>query len=104
MSNLFKKVTSTTSALVIAAAAMSSSLTAFAATNEFATYAEDLAAAGVINTQSSEAGYRLGDNITRGEMAKIAVSLADESAVECMGDVFTDVTATNGDLCGYIEA
>lgn len=104
MSNLFKKVTSTTSALVIAAAAMSSSLTAFAATNEFATYAEDLAAAGVINTQSSEAGYRLGDNITRGEMAKIAVSLADESAVECMGDVFTDVTASNGDLCGYIEA
>ncbi|MDD2745034.1 MAG: S-layer homology domain-containing protein, partial [Candidatus Gracilibacteria bacterium] len=31
-------------------------------------------------------------------------SLADESAVECMGDVFTDVSASNGDLCGYIEA
>lgn len=103
MSNLFKKVTSTTSALAIVATAMSSSLTAFAA-SEFAVNAEALAEAGVINTQSNEAGYRLGDNITRGEMAKIAVKLADESAVECAGNVFSDVTATMGDLCGYIEA
>jgi len=103
MSNLFKKVTSTTSAIAVVAVAMSSTLTAFAA-SEFAVNAEALATAGVINTQSSEAGYRLGDNITRAEMAKIAVKLADESAVECAGNVFSDVTAKMGDLCGYIEA
>ncbi len=103
MSNLFKKVTSTTSALAIVATAMSSSLTAFAA-SEFATFADSLAEAGVINTQSSEAGYRLGDNITRAEMAKIAVVLADDTAVECAGDVFSDVTSAQGDLCGFIES
>jgi hypothetical protein len=103
MSNLFKKVTSTTSAIAIVATAMSSSLTALAA-SEFAVNAEALAEAGVINTQSSEAGYRLSDNITRAEMAKIAVKLADESAAECAGNYFSDVTSALGDLCGYIEA
>jgi S-layer homology domain len=103
MSNLFKKVTSTASALAIATVAMGSTLTAFAA-SEFAMYAEELATAGVINTQASEAGYRLGDNITRAEMAKIAVKLADGAAAECAGNVFSDVTASLGDLCGYIEA
>jgi hypothetical protein len=67
-------------------------------------YAEELATAGVINTQASDAGYRLGDNITRAEMAKIAVKLADGAAAECAGNVFSDVTASLGDLCGYIEA
>lgn len=103
MSNLFKKVTSTASALAIATVAMGSTLTAFAA-SEFAMYAEELATAGVINTQASDAGYRLGDNITRAEMAKIAVKLADGAAAECAGNVFSDVTASLGDLCGYIEA
>lgn len=93
MSNLFKKVTSTTSALVIASMAMSSTSAAFAAASEFATYAEELATAGVITTQSSEAGYRLGDNITRGEMAKIAVGLAESEANECVDTIFGDVTA-----------
>ncbi len=103
MSNLLKKVTSTASVLAIATLAMSSTLTAFAA-SEFATYAEDLATAGVINTQAGEAGYRLGDNITRAEMAKIAVKLADGASAECVGNVFSDVTVSLGDLCGYIEA
>lgn len=103
MSNLFKKVTSTASAIAIASVAMGSTLTAFAA-SDFATYAEELATAGVINTQNSEAGYRLGDNITRAEMAKIAVMLAESEAVECVGDVFGDVTSSLGDLCGFIES
>jgi len=82
---------------------MGSSLTALAM-SEFAMYAGELADAGVIMTQSSEAGYRLGDNITRAELAKIAVNLSGETATECTGDIFKDVTASMGDLCGYVEA
>jgi hypothetical protein len=82
---------------------MGSSLTALAM-SEFAMYAGELADAGVISTQSSEAGYRLSDNITRAELAKIAVNLAGEEATECAGDVFGDVTSSMGDLCGYVEA
>lgn len=103
MSTLLKKVTSTTSAIALAVAAVSSTLTVSAA-SEFATFAEELATAGVINTQSTEAGYRLGDNVTRAEMAKIAVKLGQGEAAECAGNVFGDVTSSLGDLCGYIEA
>lgn len=103
MSTLLKKVTSTTSALAIVVSAVSSSLSV-SAMSEFGTYAEALATAGVINTQSTEAGYRLGDNVTRAEMAKIAVKLGQGEAAECAGNVFGDVMASLGDLCGYIEA
>lgn len=103
MSNLFKKVTSTASAIALVTVAMGSTLTAFAA-SEFAMYAEELSTAGIINTQNSEIGYRLGDNITRAEMAKIAVKLAESDAVECTGEVYSDVTSSLGDLCGFIES
>jgi S-layer homology domain len=103
MSSLFTKVASTASTLAIVTVAMGSSLTALAM-SEFAMHAGELADAGVITTQSSEAGYRLGDNITRAELAKIAVNLSGETATTCVGDVFKDVTSAMGDLCGYVEA
>ena len=103
MSSLFTKVASTASTLAIVTVAMGSSLTALAM-SEFAMYAGELADAGVIMTQSSEAGYRLGDNITRAELAKIAVNLSGETATTCTGDVFKDVKSSMGDLCGYVEA
>ncbi len=103
MSTLLKKVTSTVSVLSIAVAAVSSTLTVSAA-SEFAASAELVAQAGIINTQATEAGYRLGDNITRAEMAKIAVKLSGSEAGSCAGNVYSDVTSKLGDLCGFIEA
>lgn len=103
MASLFKKVTSTVSALAVVATAVGSTLTASAA-SEFATYADALAAAGIINTQTTEAGYRLGDNITRSEMAKIAVKLNGAEVVTATNTVFSDVTTAKlGDLAGYVE-
>lgn len=103
MSILLKKVTSTVSALTVVVASVSSTLTVSAA-SEFATYAEALAQAGVLNTQATEAGYRLGDNVTRAELAKIAVNLSGGESATCAGNVFSDVTSSLGDLCGYVEA
>ena len=101
MSNLFKKVTSTVSVLAIAASAMGATASVSAA-SEFLTYADMLAKAGVINSQT-EAGYRLGDNITRAEVAKIAVKLSGVEMYDCVGDVFSDVGPSLGDLCSAIE-
>lgn len=103
MSSLFTKVTSTASTLAIVTVAMGSSLTALAM-SEFAMYAGELADANVISTQASEAGYRLGDSITRAELAKIAVNLAGEMPTTCAGNVFGDVSVSLGNLCGYVEA
>lgn len=103
MSNFFKKVTSTVSVVAIVASAMSSTLVANAA-SQFAPYADALATAGIISKQTTEAGYNLGNNVTRAEMAKVAVNIKKAEVKECTGTVFSDVTATLGDLCGYVEA
>ena len=103
MSNLFKKVTSTISVVAIVASAMSSTLVANAA-SEFTPYADALATKGIIALQSTEAGYNLGNNVTRAEMAKIAVNLKKATVTECTGTVFSDVTSAIGDLCGFVEA
>lgn len=103
MASLFKKVTSTVSAFAVVATAVGSTLTASAA-SEFAAYADALAGAGIINSQTTEAGYRLGDNVTRAEMAKIAVKLNGAEVVTATDTVFSDVTTAKlGDLAGYIE-
>lgn len=103
MASLFKKVTSTVSALAVAASAVGSTITASAA-SEFAAYADALAVAGYINTQATEAGYRLGDNITRAEMAKIAVKLNGAEVATATDKMFSDVTTEKlGDLAGFIE-
>lgn len=103
MSNLFKKVTSTVSVVAMVASAMSASLVANAASS-FTPYADALATAGIIGKQTTEAGYNLGNNVTRAEMAKVAVNLKKAEVKECTGKVFSDVSATLGDLCGYVEA
>ncbi|MDP2104012.1 MAG: S-layer homology domain-containing protein, partial [Candidatus Gracilibacteria bacterium] len=103
MSNFFKKVTSTVSVVAIVASAMSSTLVANAA-NQFAPYADALATAGIISKQTTEAGYNLGNNVTRAEMAKVAVNIKKAEVKECTGKVFSDVSSALGDLCGYVEA
>ena len=95
----------TVSALSVFAVVASAMVPAFAAssTNEFASFADALANAGVISNQSSVDGYRLGDSITRAEMAKIAVNIKGTQVSTCSGNVFADVSDKLGDLCGFIE-
>jgi hypothetical protein len=101
MGNLLKKVTSTVSVLAIAASAMGATASVSAA-SEFLAYADMLAKSGVINS-TTEANYRLGDTITRAEVAKIAVKLSGVEMYDCVGDVFSDVGTSLGDLCSAIE-
>ena len=100
MANFSTKLASTVSAAAIVASSMSASLVS--AASEFLPYAEALAAKKVIN-QSTETGYRLNDQITRAELAKVAANLGGYTAVECTGKVFTDVNSSLGDLCTAIE-
>lgn len=102
MSNFFSKLTSTVSVVTLVAASTSTSLVA--AASEFLPYAEALADNGVITAQSTEAGYRLGDTVTRAELAKVTANLGGITPTECAGDVFSDVGTSLGDLCGYVEA
>jgi hypothetical protein len=103
MSNFSTKIASTASVVALVATAMSASLVS--AASEFLPYAELLADNSVIGVQTNEAGYRLGDAITRGELAKITANVGGLTAVEPTGTVFGDVSkASVGDLAGYIEA
>lgn len=102
MVNFSTKMTSTVSVVALLATTMSASLVS--AASEFLPYAEVLADNGVIGTQSTEAGYRLGDNLSRAEAAKIAANLGGYTPTSCAGDVYSDVNSSLGDLCGYIEA
>ena len=102
MGNFSTKLTSTVSMVALLASTMSVSLVA--AASEFLPYAEVLADNDVIGVQSTEAGYRLGATITRAELAKVTANLGGYVPTDCAGDVFGDVDAGLGDLCGYIEA
>lgn len=84
--------------------AVSTSASLVAAASEFLPYAETLADNGVITAQSSEAGYRLGDNVTRAEIAKVVANLGGIDPVACSGTTYSDVGSGLGDLCGYVEA
>ncbi len=84
--------------------AVSTSASLVAAASEFLPYAETLADNSVISAQSSEAGYRLGDNVTRAEIAKVVANLGGIDPVACSGTTFSDVGSGLGDLCGYVEA
>ena len=102
MSNFFTKLTSAVSVATLVT--VSTSVSLVSAASEFYDYAQVLADNGIIGSQSTEAGYRLGANITRAEMAKVVANLGAIDAVECTGTVFGDVGTGLGDLCGYIEA
>lgn len=101
MANFSKKIVSTVGAVSIVASTMSTSLVS--AASEFLPYAETLAANKVIGTQNTEAGYRLNDQITRAELAKIAANLGQYNKVSCTGNVYSDVKSDLGDLCEAIE-
>ncbi|HRI35714.1 MAG TPA: S-layer homology domain-containing protein [bacterium] len=105
--NALRKTVSAVSALAIVVSTMAPALSVNAA-SEFVPYADALANAGVVNKVASTDEYRLGDSLTRAEMAKVAINLKrlkDTSlALEnCTGTVFGDVDASLGDLCQYIE-
>ncbi|NRH20577.1 S-layer homology domain-containing protein [Candidatus Gracilibacteria bacterium] len=102
MSNFSTKIASTASVVALVATAMSASLVS--AASEFLPYAELLADNSVIGVQSNESGYRLGDTVTRAELAKITANLGGYTATECAGTTYGDVGASLGDLCGYIES
>jgi hypothetical protein len=102
MSNFFTKLTSAVGVATLVAVSTSASLVS--AASEFLPYAEVLADNGIISAQSTEAGYRLGNNITRAEIAKVVANLGGIEATACTGDVYSDVGAGLGDLCGYVEA
>ncbi|EKD66657.1 MAG: hypothetical protein ACD_49C00025G0001 [uncultured bacterium (gcode 4)] len=104
MSILLKKFTSVVSAAAIAFVAVAPSITN--AANGFAPYADALAKAKIITTQSNEAGYRLADSAMRQEVAAMMIALnkADTSAATCTGK-FSDVSATkpNSWVCKVVE-
>lgn len=102
MSNFSSKIASTVSVVALAATAMSTTLVS--AASEFLPYAEALAGNGVIGTQSTEAGYRLNDTITRAELAKVVANLGQLAPTSCVGTTYGDVNSALGDLCGYVEA
>jgi hypothetical protein len=95
-------MTSTVSIVTLLASTLSVSLVS--AASEFLPYAEVLADNDVIGAQTTEAGYRLGATITRAELAKVTANLGGYVPTDCAGDVYGDVDADLGDLCGYIEA
>lgn len=74
------------------------------AQNVFLPYAEKLAQSGVIDTPQTEDGFMLNKNISRAEMAKIAVKLRGNNVIGCVGNIYIDVSSSLGDLCSYLEA
>ena len=101
MANFSKKIVSTVSATAIVATAMGTSFVS--AASEFLPYAEALVTNKVIGAQSTEAGFRLNDQITRAELAKVAANLGQFTKVSCTGNVYSDVNSSLGDLCEAIE-
>jgi hypothetical protein len=102
MVNFSTKMTSAVSMVALVASTLSASVVS--AASEFLPYAQVLADNDVISAQSTEAGYRLGDTVTRAELAKVTANLGGYTATECSGTVYGDVNSKLGDLCGYIEA
>jgi S-layer homology domain len=102
MSNFSTKIASTVSVVALVATAMSASLVS--AASEFLPYATLLADNSVIGTQTNESGYRLGDTVTRAELAKVTANLGGFTIASCAGTTYGDVGTSLGDLCGAIEA
>lgn len=106
MSNL-KKFTASVAALSIAMSIVSPVAGVNAAVSGNVDAANRLAKSGIIADQSANAtAYRLGDNITRWEMAKVQANLAGITPAGTCRGAFKDVSATkpNTWVCGYVEA
>lgn len=100
MPNILRKTIAATAVFTLAL----SSLMLVPRASEFSPYADTLVGVGIIDPKPSEAQYRFRDSITRAEVAKIVVKLRGENPSGCQGNIYSDVTATLGDLCGYVEA
>lgn len=68
------------------------------------TYAKKLTKAGIIKTVLYDTDYRLRDNITRAELAKLVSNIAWLDWSKCDWNIFSDVNSNLWDLCWYIEA
>ncbi|MFA5917351.1 MAG: S-layer homology domain-containing protein [Candidatus Gracilibacteria bacterium] len=103
MSNLFKKITSATMALLIVLSIVSPISGVMAAYSTLES-ANKLASLGVIvDNSANPANYRLGDSITRGEMAKVTMKLSEQDVVDTCEGKFTDLVAADW-ACKYAEA
>lgn len=103
MSNLFKKVVATVSALTIVLSIVSPVSGVMAAYSTLEA-ANKLASLGVIvDNSANPANYRLGDSITRWEMAKITMKLSEQEVSDMCEGKFSDLTASNW-ACKYAEA
>ncbi|MDD3303138.1 MAG: hypothetical protein PHN31_06295 [Candidatus Gracilibacteria bacterium] len=103
MSNLFKKVTSASMALLIVFSIVRPFAGVMAAYSTLEA-ANKLASLGVIvDNSANPANYRLGDSITRAEMAKITMKLSDETVSDVCEGKFSDLTSDSW-ACKYAEA
>ncbi len=103
MSNLFKKITSATMALLIVLSIVSPVSGVMAAYSTLES-ANKLASLGVIvDNSANPANYRLGDSITRGEMAKVTMKLSEQDVVDVCEWKFADLTSADW-ACKYAEA
>lgn len=71
---------------------------------ELGPYAQLLADNSVIANQIQIGNYRLGDTITRAEIAKMIANLGGYTPTACAGNIFNDVRSDLGDICGYVES
>jgi hypothetical protein len=67
-------------------------MNSLSAGSEFLSAATTLSDASIISSQD-ESGYRLGDTITRAELAKVAANLGKYTPTSCMGSYY-DVSMT----------
>lgn len=103
MSNtLFRKVIAAVSATAIAMSIVAP-VSVNAYTDAEYKAATALAEAGVINMQDNASGYKLGDNITRREVAKVTMKLSGKETPETCNGLFSDLDSSDFG-CKYAEA
>lgn len=103
MSNtLFRKVIAAVSATAIAMSIVAP-VSVNAYTDAEYKAATALAEAGVINMQDNASSYRLGDNITRREVAKVTMKLSGKETPETCKGLFSDLDSSDFG-CKYAEA
>ncbi|MCP4524007.1 MAG: hypothetical protein GY828_07365 [Candidatus Gracilibacteria bacterium] len=103
--NLFKRTTASIALVALVSSVFTTGASAAYTATELDS-ANMLAEKMIINSVSDNADYRLGDTISRAEMAKIAAKIADVPAKTTCDNSFSDISATtpNDWVCGYVEA
>lgn len=103
MTNLFKKVTSASMASMIVLSIVSpvSGVMAAYSTLESANKLASLWV--IVDNSANPANYRLGDSITRWEMAKVTMKLSETTVEDMCSGKFSDLTSADW-ACKYAEA